>query len=279
MLINGLTNDYKQIVEQKGIFGILEYEKDLSVSADNAYEQYFMSKMNVRRRQVIISLENDACRMEAGALQWMVGNITVDTDVKDTSDFLGKVMKGAVTNESVVKPLYSGTGCIVLEPTYKFPIMIDVAEWGPQGVTISDGMYYASEKTVGVGIATRKNISSSILGGEGIFNVNLSGSGIAVLESEAPMTELVEIELQNEELRLDGKYAVCWSTSLDFTVEKATSTLAGSLVSKEGFLNVFRGTGKVWISPVASYKSILNSSVGSQVQKVAKTARNFIPFG
>lgn len=278
MIINGLTNDYKKIVEQKGIFGVLEYEKDLSVTDANAYEQYFMSKMNVRRRQVIVSLENDACRMEAGALQWMAGNITVDTDIKDTSDFLGKIVKGVVTNESAVKPLYSGTGCIVLEPTYKFPILIDVAEWGPQGVTISDGMYYASEKTVEVGITARKNISSSILGGEGIFNVNLVGSGIAVLECDAPFEEFVEIELNNEELRLDGKYAVCWSTSLDFTVEKSTSTLAGSLVSKEGFLNVFRGTGKIWISPVATSKSIFDSPVGSQVQKVAKSAKSFIPF-
>ena len=64
-----------------------------------------------------------------------------------------------------------------------------------------------------------------------------------------------------------------------FTVEKATSTLAGSLVSKEGFLNVFRGTGKVLISPVATSKSLFDSPVGNQVQKAAKTAKNFMSFG
>lgn len=30
--------------------------------------------------------------------------------------FSGKLVKGAVTGESAVKPLYTGTGCVMLEP-------------------------------------------------------------------------------------------------------------------------------------------------------------------
>lgn len=48
--------------------------------------------------------------------------------------------------------------------------------------------------------------------------------------------------------------AVCWSGSLNFTVEKATKNLLGSLASGEGLVNVYRGTGKVWVSPVAGTK-------------------------
>ena len=43
--------------------------------------------------------------------------------------------------------------------------------------------------------------------------------------------------------------AIAWSSTLDFSVEKATKSLLGSAVAKEGFVNVFRGTGKVLMAP------------------------------
>ena len=43
--------------------------------------------------------------------------------------------------------------------------------------------------------------------------------------------------------------AIAWSKSLQFTVEKSTKSLLGSLVSGEGLVNVYRGTGKVLMAP------------------------------
>ena len=62
--------------------------------------------------------------------------------------------------------------------------------------------------------------------------------------SNVPEEELIEIELENDELKIDGNLAVCWSSNLDFTVERTTKTLVGSAVSGEGLVNVYRGTGK-----------------------------------
>jgi len=61
--------------------------------------------------------------------------------------------------------------------------------------------------------------------------------------------ELVEVELDNDVLRIDGNMAVAWSAGLQFTVEKATSSLMGSALSGEGLVNVYRGTGKVLLCP------------------------------
>ena len=69
MEIKNLVNEERKITNQKGIFSVLEYVRDLSVSPFNATAQYFMSKMNVRRRQVVAKLENDSLTMQAGALQ------------------------------------------------------------------------------------------------------------------------------------------------------------------------------------------------------------------
>lgn len=278
MQINNLTNAERKFTKQKGIFSILEYERDLSVSPFNATAQYFMSKMNVRRRQVVANLENSSLTMQAGALQWMTGKIEVKTDVKGVGDFLGKMVKGAVTKESAIKPVYSGTGTVVLEPTYKYLILCDVGEWGSSGVTIEDGMFLACEKGVDIGVTARKSVSSAILGNEGLFNVNLKGNGIAVLESNVPEEELIEVELNNEELKIDGKQAVCWSTSLEFTVERTTKTLIGSAASNEGLLNVFRGTGKVLMSPVAPTNSLLSAtnSVSAKAADVKSNAFNAV---
>ena len=70
------------------------------------------------------------------------------------------------------------------------------------------------------------------------------------LESHCPKEELIEITLQNDVLKVDGNFAICWSGSLDFTVERSGKSLIGSAASGEGLVNVYRGTGKVLLAPV-----------------------------
>lgn len=238
-----------------GNFSVIEYGADKSVSAFNAQAQYFMSKMGVRKRQVVVELngENTAV-LQAGAMQWMAGHVEVATGVKGVGDLMGKMLRGAVTKESAIKPVYSGTGLLVLEPTYKHILLKDVSEWAG-GLVIEDGMFLACDGTVNHSISARKNLSSAALGGEGLFNLCLSGNGVAALESNVPESELIEIELQNDELKVDGPFAVCWSAGLSFTVERTTKTLIGSAASGEGLVNVYRGTGKVLLAPVTNTKS------------------------
>ena len=94
-------------------------------------------------------------------------------------------------------------------------------------------------------------MSSAVLGNEGLFNLCLTGQGIAVLESPVPRDELIEIELKNDVLKIDGNMAIAWSNSLEFKVEKSSKSLLGSAVSGEGFVNVYRGTGRVLMAPTA----------------------------
>lgn len=75
-----------------------------------------------------------------------------------------------------------------------------------------------------------------------------------------PEEEMICIDLNNEELRIDGNMAVCWSSGLQFTVEKSTKSLVGSAISGEGLVNVYRGTGRVLMSPVANSLSWYTAS-------------------
>ena len=268
MKIKNLENENRKFTKMMKNFHLLEYVKDASVSPANAEREYFMSKMNVRRRQLIIELDqNHDATIQAGAMQWMAGNVRATSGVKGVADFFGKAMKGAVTKESGVKPEYTGSGLLALEPTYKYIILQDAATWGPGGMTIEDGMFLACDSNVTSKVVSRRNVSSAALGGEGLFNLSLSGKGVIALESNVPEEELIEVTLENDELKIDGPLAVCWSTNLEFTVEMSTRSVVGSAVSGEGLVNVFRGTGRVLMCPVASTGSLYaatNNSTGKK---------------
>lgn len=222
----------------------------MSVDPTSASVAYFMQEMNCRKRQVLCNLNGNSVKVQAGAMQWTAGSVTMDSGIKGAKDFFGKALKSLATNESTAKPIYQGNGYVMFEPTYKYIILEDIANWG-SGMVLDDGLFLACDSTVQEEIVSRSNVSSALLGGEGLFNLSLSGQGIAVLESSVPREELIEIELNNDEVRIDGNMAIAWSKSLQFTVEKSTKSLLGSLASGEGVVNVYRGTGKILMAPVA----------------------------
>ena len=273
MKIVNLENENRKFIKTVNNFHVLEYIQDASVSPMNAQTEYFMSQMNVRRRQLVIDIDKDhSAIIQAGAMQWMIGDIQATTGVKGIGDLFGKALKGAVTKETAIKPEYVGNGYLVLEPTYKYILLKDISEWGSSGVTIEDGMFLACDSHVQNKIVARKNVSSAVLGGEGFFNLSLHGTGTVALDSNVPEEELIEIILEDDELKIDGNLAVCWSSDLDFTVERTTKTLVGSAVSGEGLVNVYRGTGRVLMSPVAPTSSLFEATNTLAAKTAAKNS-------
>ncbi len=242
-------NDNIKITEEIGAFKVMEYQRDLSLNHLTAQAAYYASEMNVRRRQLVCDVSHSNITVQAGAMQWMAGDVKATTGIKGVGDFIGKSFRGKVTNESTIKPEYTGTGKLVLEPTYKYVLLIDVDDWNGS-IVIEDGLFLASESQLKHKAVRRSSFSSAALGGEGFFNLGLSGDGVVALESYVPREELIEIELEDDELKIDGNMAIVWSSSLKFTVEKSGKTLMGSAASGEGWVNVYRGTGKVLMAPV-----------------------------
>lgn len=259
---NFLENDDIRVAEQKGNIKIVEYLTDLSVNPSTCITQYYAARMNIRRRQVMIDLQDDEYILSAGSMQWMVGNIQSVADIKGVGDFLGKTLKGSVTKESAVKPKYKGSGTLVLEPTYKYILIEDVSNWG-SGIVLDDGMFLGCQSSVKYDVIMRSNVSSALLGNQGLFSLKLSGNGLAILESPVPREELIEIDLQNDVIKIDGNFAVAWSDTLDFTVERSSKSLVGSAISSEGLVNVYRGTGKILLAPVLANSIYSASSLAS----------------
>ncbi|MBO5261143.1 MAG: AIM24 family protein [Coprococcus sp.] len=247
--INNLfDNANMKCINQMGKYKVFEHQKDLSVSPDYAETAYFNASMNVRRRQVLVELNGSSAILQAGAMQWTLGNVSMNSGVT-AGNFLGKAFGAAATGESMSKPEYQGQGLVMLEPTYKHIILLDVAQWGQ--IVLEDGLFLACDSSLQQKVISRKSLSSAVLGGEGLFNLSLTGQGIAVLESPVPQQELIMFNLQDDEVRIDGNMAIAWSGSLQFTVEKSTKSLIGSAVSGEGLVNVYRGTGSILMAPTA----------------------------
>lgn len=247
-IANLTSNQNVKVVQQMGPFTVIEHQRDLSVRPESAMASYYCAEMNVRKRQVLCELSKAQVTVQAGAMQWMVGDVNATTGIKGVGDLLGKAMRGKVSGESAIKPEYTGSGIMMLEPTYKHLILMDAAEWGG-AVVLDDGLFLACDSRLKHKAVMRSSFSSAVAGGEGLFNLSLNGSGVFCIEADCPKEELIEITLQNDVLKIDGNYAVAWSAGLAFTVERSGKSLIGSAASGEGLVNVYRVTGKVLMMP------------------------------
>lgn len=248
-ITNFTNNDDVKVLAKLGAFTIVEYQRDLSVAPENAMIAYFANEMNVRKRQVICELGESNVTVQAGAMQWSVGDVNATTGVKGVGDLFGKAIRAKATGESAIKPEYTGSGTLVLEPTYKHLLLLNVEDWN-NSIVLEDGLFLACESSLSQRAVMRSNLSSAVAGGEGLFNLAVAGSGVLCLESNCPREELIEVTLQNDVLKIDGNMAIAWSGSLEFTVERSGKSLVGSAASGEGLVNVYRGTGRVWLAPV-----------------------------
>jgi len=237
---------------------ILEYQKLLGSTDIYAAERmYFMDKQNIKVRQIAIYLTNDSVKVEPGAMSYFQGNLEMVSGVT-AGNLLGRMFSGAVTGESAAQPEYRGTGMIVLEPSFKHFMVMELQQG--EEIVVDKGMFYAAQGSVEVKPIMQKNVSSALLGGEGLFQMSLKGPGLAVLECAVPMCEIDIIELNNDVLKVDGNFAVLRTGNIDFTVERSAKTLLGSAVSGEGLVNVYRGTGQVWLAPTIKVYNTLSAS-------------------
>lgn len=238
-----------RILDEKGNIRVVEYMYNFNVDPQSAMSAYYAGKMNVRKRQVIATLsDGNGIIVNPGAMQWVAGNVKISSNIRSLGNIIRNATTAKLTQEKIVRPLYTGSGIVALEPTYRYLILEDLKDWDG-GMVLENNMFIACDANAKLGVTARNTISSALLGNEGFFNTYLAGDGVVVLGSKFPRQELICIELHADTLRIDGSLAIAWSKSLKFTVEEATSTLAGSALSGEGLLNVYRGTGRVLMSP------------------------------
>jgi len=237
---------------------VLQYEELRGMNDTTmAKDLWFMKQENMKVKQIAVYLENDGCKVEPGAMSYFQGNLEMISGMT-LGNAVGKFFSGAVTGERAAQPEYKGTGMVVLEPSFKHFITLTLDPG--ESIIVDKGMFYCAQSSVTVRPIMNKNISSALLGGEGIFQQELVGPGLVVLESLVPSEEIDIIEMKNDVLRVDGNFAVLRTGNIDFTVERSAKTLVGSAVSGEGLVNVYRGTGQIWLAPTIKVYNYLKAA-------------------
>lgn len=229
---------------------VLAY-KTLAGSNDPSTAQsiYYANQTGLKLKQVRIVLNQGEAVAEAGTLHYMYGQLELDNPIGGVAG-LGKAMlKKMLTNETAFMPRYRGIGEIYLEPSFGDFLIYQLNN---ETIVADKGLFYCGEGSLTTGIAAQRNVSSAMLGGEGFFQTQIQGTGIGVFELPVPIDEVRCVQLNNETLKVDGNFALMRSGQIDFSVERSSKGLFGSLGSGEGLLQTFRGTGRVWLAPTQS---------------------------
>src|SRR5262245_34323540 len=152
-----------------------------------------------RQRYIRILLEKETVRAEAGAFNYMRGNITIDAPIPS----LPAMLKCKISNEPIMRPRYRGTGEIYLSSSFGGYHVFDVED---ESWILENGAYWCSEESVHLGLH-REAMLTSYFAGEGFidYQTRLSGRGRAVLNAVGPVEEIM---LGEETIAVEGKVVI-----------------------------------------------------------------------
>ena len=261
------TNKLNKLAEMENdsIFQILEYENlEGATDVETAFGLNIIRESGIKLKQIRIVLEDSSVILEPGVLSYMKGNIKISSKSGGVLGLGKKLISSKLTGETVFKPTYSGNGEIFLEPSFGNFALIELED---DEIIVDDGLFFACESSVEVGVSMQKNISAALLGDESFCQTKISGSGIVALEIPVPESEIFKCVLIDDTLKVDGNFAILRTGNIEFTVEKSSKSIIGSVTSGEGLVNVYRGSGEVWLIPTKSVYSDLKLKGLSQMRK------------
>ena len=192
-------------------FEILAYNNlEGAQNVETAMGLFFASQAGLKMKQVRIKLNNSAVKTEAGALYYYKGNIQSKSNIGGVGGLFKKAVSGSITNESAIKPTYSGSGEILLEPSYKHYIIMELNDESiivdkveceiSKGQELKVDGNFAIARTKGVNFSVTKSDKSlfgSAINGEGFLNT-FSGEGKVWIAPTQPMYEKMRYGLPTD---------------------------------------------------------------------------------
>jgi uncharacterized protein (AIM24 family) len=198
-------------------------------------------------RYVEIHLRDEMVRAEAGALSYLQGDINIHSKLIPS---IGGLVKSLLADEAVYRPTYTGTGVITLESSLGGFHVLDL---NGESWILERGTYWASDGSVDVSYH-RERIKTAIWAGEGpiYLQTRVRGHGKVVLTTRGPVEEIT-LE-KGKQVVAEGKYVICRTGDVSFTVRRSTKNFLGRFTAGEGFVRVFEGTGKILLNPAPYWR-------------------------
>lgn len=200
-----------------------------------------MAEFSIREvegmRQVRIEIEGETVRARRGAMSTLRGDIKLTPRLPGVRD----IFRSIFTDEARIRPYYSGSGSIMLQPSLSGYHLMDVA--AGEAWVLEPGVYWASEGEVALGMR-REPFWASFWAGDGFFTwkTTLRNPGRVAINAPGPV-EVVDVD---GELRVQGRLVLGRTEGLRFSSRPA-ARFPRSLISGQKRLRVYTGKGKALV--------------------------------
>ena len=207
----------------------------------------FLIKHLEGTQYVEIHLNHEMVRVEAGALSYLQGEIELHSPLIPS---VAGAIKSVVADESIYRPTYAGTGIITLESSLGGFHVLDLRG---EAWILERGAYWASEGSIDVSFH-REKLTPSLWAGEGplYLQTKVRGEGKVVVTTRGPV-EAVKLE-KGQRVISQGKYVICRTADVQFTVQRPTKNLLGRFTAGEGLVRCFTGPGTVILNPAPYWR-------------------------
>ncbi|HEV2707966.1 MAG TPA: TIGR00266 family protein [Pyrinomonadaceae bacterium] len=197
---------------------------------------------------------------EAGAMVSMSANVELQSQMK--GGLFGAIKRAAGGESAFVSTFTArgGPGEVTFAPGG--PGDIAAIEMGNQIFFVQSSSYLAGD--VGLSIDTRWGGAKSFFGGEGLFVMQVTGTGLLLVSSFGAIHRK---RLQpGERYVVDTGHLVAWEGTTQYTLRKAASGFFRSLVSGEGIVAEFIGPGEILIQTrnLAAFAGLMKPFFPSQ---------------
>ena len=201
-----------------------------------------------------------AISAEAGAMVSMSANVDLESNLK--GGVFG-ALKRAVGGESAFVSTFTsrgGPGEVTLAPGA--PGDIAGIEMSNQAFMVQSSSYLAGDTSLTVD--TKFGGAKSFFGGEGLFVLNVSGTGLLLVSSFGSIHR--KVLRPGERYVIDTGHLVAWEGPMQYNLRKAASGFFKSFLSGEGMVAEFSGPGEVLIQTrnLAAFAGLLKPFFPSQ---------------
>jgi uncharacterized protein (TIGR00266 family) len=201
-----------------------------------------------------------AIAAEAGAMVSMSGNVELHSELK--GGVFG-ALKRAVGGESAFVSTFTargGAGEVTLAPGA--PGDVVGIEMQNQVFKVQSSSYLAGDTSLQ--IDTKWGGARSFFGGEGLFVLQVSGSGLLLVSSFGAIHR--KMLRPGERYVVDSGHLVAWEGQMQYQLRKAAKSFFRSFLSGEGVVAEFMGPGEILIQTrnLAAFAGLLKPFFGSQ---------------
>jgi len=179
---------------------------------------------------------------EGGSMISMSGDMQINTTThKKGKGGVLKAIKRMISGESFFMNHYTpgaNGGEVIVAPTLQGDMM--TYELDNENLIVQGRSYVASSEHIEIDFGWQG--FKSVLSGESMFWLNISGSGKVLVNS---FGAIYPVEVDGEYI-VDTGHIVAFNETLDFFLTKAGKSWISSMLGGEGLVCKFKGKGTVW---------------------------------